>query len=82
MAVSHCFATNWTCYKQKRREGGQGGGGAIAPLMFSRTTFLNSNSSNSGVKIAGGGGEADDLGNYNVYEYTFLQPCHFNCIFP
>ena len=29
-------------------------------------------------KNCGGGGEADDLGNYNVYEYRFLRSCHFN----
>ena len=60
--------------------GGKGGGGGRPSNVF-QDHF--SNSSNSGVKIAGGGGggNANDLGNYNVYEHRFLQSCHFNCIF-
>ena len=53
---------------QKRREGGARGGGC--PPNVLQDHF--SNSSNSGVKIAGGGGKADDLGNYNVYEYVSI----------
>ena len=45
-------------------KGGQGGGGR--PPNVLQDHF--SNSSNSGVKIAGGGGKADDLGSSNVYE--------------
>ena len=58
---------------QKRREGGARGGGG-RPSNVLQDHF--SNSSNSGVKIA------DDLGNCNVYEYRFLQSCHFNSILP
>ena len=74
-----CFhLANLPTYGQKRREGGARGGGG-RPSNVLQDHF--SNSSNSDVKFAGGGGKADDLGNYSVYEYTFLQPCHFNCIF-
>ena len=51
---------------------GRGGkGGRLPPPNVLQDRF--SNSSNSGVKIAvGGGGKADDLGNYNVYEYVSI----------
>ena len=62
---------------QKRQEGGKGGG---HPSNVLQDYFFNS--SNSGVKIARGGDKAYNLGNYNVYEFKFLQCCHFNCIFP
>ena len=64
---------------QKRREGGARMGGRPSNVLQDHF----SNFSNSGVKIAGGGGsKADDLGNYNVYEHRILQSCHVNCIFP
>ena len=58
------FSTSETCklllpQHQKRREGG-----ARLPPNVLQDHF--SNSSNSGVKIAGGGGKADELGNYSV----------------
>ena len=66
---------------QKRREGGQGGGGGGCPSNVLQDHFPNS--PNSGIKISGGGGgKADDLGNYNLYENKILQSCHLNCIFP
>ena len=48
--------------------GARGGGGG-RPSNVLQDRF--SNSSNSGVKIAGGG-KAYDLGDHNVYEYRFL----------
>ena len=61
-------------------KGGQGGGGGGRPSNVLQDHV--SNSPNSGVKISGGGGKADDLGNYNFYENKILQSCHLNCIFP
>ena len=52
---------------------GRGGKGGRLPPNVLQDHF--SISSNSGVKIAGegGGDKADELGNYNVYEYWSLQ---------
>ena len=50
------------------RSAGKGGKGGSHPSNVLQDNF--SNSSNSGAKIAGGGGgKADDLGNYNMHEY-------------
>ena len=54
-------------------------GGTVAPAMFSRTTFLILQFP---AKSCDGGDTADDLGSSNVNVYSFLQPCHFNCISP
>ena len=43
---------------------GRGARGGGRPFNALQEHF--SNSPNSGVKIAGGGGKADDLGNYNA----------------
>ena len=56
-------------------KGGKGGGRLSNVLQD-----LFSNSSNSVVKHCGGV-KANDIDNHNVYEYRFLQSCHFNCIF-
>ena len=70
-------------YTEERKIGaeapGRGGKGGGRPSNFLQDHF--SISPNSGVKI-GGGGKADDLGSYNVYEHRILKSCHLNCIFP
>ena len=51
--------------------GARGGKGGRPPPNVLQDHF--SNSPNSGVKIAGGGGKTDDLGNYNVYEHRIYN---------
>ena len=62
------------------RSAGKGGKRGGHPSNVLQDHF--SNSPNSDVNISGGGGKADDLGNYNSYENKILQSCDLNCIFP